>query len=295
MPVRPVFIVHGVGSQPKGEVLTAVVEPWAQFLGKHLGVDNVRLEAEIRPGDGPAHATITFGDERWEIWEAHWAQSFHPLKSFRVLRWGFSILRRQTGSIFSGINQFSKAQPYPHHSPFVYKRRPIGWTAWLADKLVSYPAVLLFVPLYFLSLVVASVFFVLSQLPVGLFQPRLGAVVTKLTEALVQGPGDMAAILLSETRLASMKNELKQLMLNKVASASVNRPVPERATVIAHSAGATVAFAALSDPSLWEVWDRASTGPKNISFLTVGSSLNLAWRSDHNHPIWQHSLDPRVR
>ena len=295
MPVRPVFIVHGVGSQQKGEVLTAVVEPWVQFLGKHLGVENVRLETEIRPESGPAHAVITFGGERWEIWEAHWAQSFYPLKSFRVLTWGFSILLHQTRSIFQGLIPILRGPPYPHHSPFIYKRRPIGWSAKLADKLVGYPAVLLFVPLHVLSLAVASVFFILSQLPVGLFQPKLGAVVTKLTEALVQGPGDMAAILLSETRLASMKNELKQLMLHKVASASKDGQAPERATVIAHSAGATVAFAVLSDPALWEVWDQAATGPKEISFLTVGSSLNLAWRSDRNHPIWQSGLDPRVR
>ncbi|PKB80216.1 MAG: hypothetical protein BZY88_09280 [SAR202 cluster bacterium Io17-Chloro-G9] len=295
LPVRPVFIVHGIGSQPKGEVLTAVVEPWVQFLGKHLGVDNVRLEAELRPESGPAHATITFGNERWEIWEAHWAQSFHPLKSFRVLTWGFSTLLHHTGSIFQGLIPILRGPGYPDSTQFVYQRRALGVRSKLADKLGGYPAVLLFVPLHILSLVLATAFFLLSQLPVGLFQPRLGAVITKLTEGLVQGPGDMAAILLSETRLASMKHELKDLMLSKAGSASANRPVPERATVIAHSAGATVAFAALSDPSLWETWDRASTGPKEISFLTVGSSLNLAWRSDHNHPIWRRNLDPRVR
>ncbi|PKB64390.1 MAG: hypothetical protein BZY80_03070 [SAR202 cluster bacterium Io17-Chloro-G2] len=295
MPVRPVFIVHGIGNQKKGEVLTAVVEPWVQFLGKHLGIENVHLEADIRPQTGPAHATITFGDERWEIWEAYWAQSFHPLKDVRVLTWGFSTLLRQTWSIFRGFNYFSKREPYPNPSPFVYHRRPIGWTAWVSDKLVGYLAVTLFVPLYVMSLLAASVFFVLSQLPVGAIQPKLGEVVTKLTEALVQGPGDMAAILLSETRLASMKNELKQLMLSKISSGPAGEPAPERATVIAHSAGATVAFAALSDGSLWDAWDHGMPGPKEISFLTVGSSLNLAWRSDSNHPIWKRGLDPRVR
>ncbi len=141
MPVRPVILVHGAGNQKKGEHLSATVEPWVQFLRKHLGPDSVAVEVDLRPEDGPAHAPVQFEDETWEIWEAYWAESFHPLRRFQVLSWAFVILRDHASSIVQGLVPLLRKRRYPESADPIYRRRPRSRGARAYDWLVGTVAI----------------------------------------------------------------------------------------------------------------------------------------------------------
>ena len=100
----------------------------------------------------------------------------------------------------------------------------------------------------------------------------------------------MAAILLSEARFLSIQGQLSALLRDKIPEGGLH------ATVIAHSAGTAVSLAVLTDPTLWDAWNGNDKTPESISFLTFGSSLNLAWRASGGHGIWEKQpLDDRVR
>ena len=103
MPIRPIFLIHGVGNHKRGQFLSAVTEPLIQFLDTELGHEYVEAEVHLRPEHGPAHATLKFEDEEWQIWEAYWQESFYPLKSYWALTWGFNILRYHAWSMLKGF------------------------------------------------------------------------------------------------------------------------------------------------------------------------------------------------
>ena len=159
MPVRPIFLVHGVGSHKKGEFLSAMVESWIQFLRTQLGRDQVTAEVTLRPEHGPAHASLKFENEEWEIWEAFWQESFYPLKSYRVLMWGFMILVLHARSMLQGLIPFLRGPSrHPDSTDRIYQRRNKPETAWIYDPLVGGLAFCFFLVVYPISLIVASIF-----------------------------------------------------------------------------------------------------------------------------------------
>src|SRR5947209_2107939 len=90
---RGIVVVHGVGSQHRGDQLDTVVEPLMDFLGRALGRSNVSLLSRTRPGDDDvAAAEIHLHEndvltEAWHVREAWWAESFRPSATGAVLAW----------------------------------------------------------------------------------------------------------------------------------------------------------------------------------------------------------------
>ena len=93
---RGIVIVHGVGENGKGDYIDSFVEPLARFIGDALIPDNVVVEAENEPGEGPqTWATLRLREtgsveacEEWHIREAWWAKTFRPSSGQTVLYWG---------------------------------------------------------------------------------------------------------------------------------------------------------------------------------------------------------------
>jgi hypothetical protein len=291
MNVRPIFLIHGVGNHKKGEFLSAVVEPWIQFLYRKLGSTNVSAQMDLRPEHGPANAVLEFENERWEIWEAHWQDSFYPLKSSKALFWGFMILYQHGWSMLKGlIPKLRGKSPYDNSTNAVYEKRPKPVVASINDRLIGWLAFIFFLSVYPFTLALATVFFVLSQLPLGVVSQKLQQITARITDGLVQGPGDMPAILLSESRSLSIRGQLADLLHDRIPEGGLH------AMIVAHSAGTTVSTAVLTDPKLWETWNATNKTPGSISFLTFGSSLNLAWRTSPEHKLWKmQPLDDRIR
>ena len=108
---------------------------------------------------------LQFGSETWQVWEAHWAQSFHPLRSFRVLTWGFRILRDHSLSSLKGLfpGLRGKLTTTADEEDPVYRRVPRSRWTRLYDPLVGILALLVFMVAYPLSLALGSIFFVLRN------------------------------------------------------------------------------------------------------------------------------------
>ncbi|MFN0146069.1 MAG: hypothetical protein ACKVT1_06130 [Dehalococcoidia bacterium] len=93
---RGIVIVHGVGESGKGDYIDSFVEPLARFVGDALIPDNVVVEAENEPGEGPqTWATLRLREtgsvdpsEEWHIQEAWWTKTFRPSSGQTVLYWG---------------------------------------------------------------------------------------------------------------------------------------------------------------------------------------------------------------
>lgn len=136
-----------------------------------------------------------------------------------------------------------------------------------------------------------SLFYPLAQLPLGIVSGILDKFVNAILNGLVEGPGDMAAIMTNEVQMAAIRGELRNALVSWTTSdlpgARSSTMEPRRLTVVAHSGGATVALDVLTDDSLWHEWATAGTTPDVLSLITVGSSMNMSWRIDAKHRIFK--------
>ena len=306
MPTRAIFAVHGVGAQKKGEFLQGVLDPLLNFLENNFEVTEKRVV--LRPEEGPAFAEVSFRSggelERWEIWEAYWAEAFHDLKPQQVLVWGWRTGILNLGNIVVGSvpglrspvqRVFRRKEPLgiPDDDPFYPKLRR-SKRARAYDLVVGIALAAVLLATYFPILLVASAFYVLALLPKWLLFPvLLRRLVVRLVDAVMEGPGDQYMLMFTQAARESVNRRLIELMEPYLDQ---SRPEESRkhcdsVGIIAHSGGTTVSVATLSDPELWSRW---GTPQKRISLITTGSSLNIARESAPDHPMWEDRLPDNV-
>ena len=265
MGVRAVFLVHGVGSQKKGQFLESVLEPLQRFLRLEFR-DELRAAIDQRPPDGPAHATIEFLDERWEITEVWWAEAFYAQPAQRILKWGFVALFRNLGNFAVGTVPFLRRlfgqRPAPPCQDSVYTGVVLGTRSRLYDLIVGPAAAVVFLLAALPLLLLATAFYLLALLPKWLIFPSwLRSVVVGLVSYLVEGFGDQYALMYSETAAASARQVLVEALRPYMDTQGPGRMNCDSVSVIAHSGGATVCLQALSDPKLWREWTGTSEPP----------------------------------
>ena len=302
MPTRAVFLVHGVGAQKKGEFLQGVLDPLLTFLENNFEVTEKRVV--LRPEEGPAFAEVSFRSgevlERWEIWEAYWADAFHDLKPQEVLVWGWRTGILNLGNIFVGSvpglrrllqRVFRRKGPLgiTEDDPF-YPRVRRGVWARAYDLVVGLALAAILLATYFPILLTASALYVLALLPKWLLFPDwLRTLVVRLVAAVMEGPGDQYMLMFTQAARESVNRRLIELMEPYLDQSrpDESRKHCDSVAVIAHSGGTTVSFATLSDPDLRSRWGTPQT---RISLLTTGSSLNIARESAPDHPMWGNRL-----
>jgi hypothetical protein len=260
MPTRAVFLIHGIGAQKQGEFLQSVIDPMARYLREYK-VEGLRVTTELRPEHGPASSRIDLLDEQWHVREVWWQRAFHPPTAQKVLTWGFFLLVFQLVNIILGMFPALRGESIPDHEADPVhararsrprKRRVKGLTR-ANDILLGMTALVTFTLAYVPILVLAGVFYVLALLPGFLIFPRyLRGAVVGILGWLVEFAGDQYALMFTETTAASIRNQAIEAMRPFFDKTHPDHVPCDSATVIAHSGGATAAFAVLSDPQLWQ-------------------------------------------
>ena len=278
--VRLICVVHGVGSQPKGEFLAQVVEPLVRWVRAWRGAKDVRFWARLRPESGPARARIeiTFPRrrERWEIVEANWAAAFYPEAEFDVLAWGYHMLLELPKIVSKMVREIYADDPPPRMDP-AYRPMSKDPAARVYDWIVGTALGVAWFSLYFLVLLVSLLFFALALLPSWLVFPTWARrAVQGLVETLVAGIGDMLAIVKNPVSLASIVEALESAVAPYFSS-DAQSPRPSNLVVLAHSGGATPSAYAMADEQFWQRVAQSPGPPVPTTLLTAGSSLNMAW------------------
>lgn len=294
MPVRGVIVIHGVGSHKKGEFLEAVLDPMLRFLRGNLGEPQVRFRQ--RPDHGQAGGTVEFLDEEWRVREVWWGQAFHPQPQLRVIKWGFRVLLLHGGNFFAGMIPWLRKNPWSGTDTEIYRRRKITLLGRIYDVVIGLTALIAFELAYLLALLLASVFYVLALLPQWLIFPRfLGALVERLASWIVESPGDQYALMYTHVGASSARQEMVDALRSFFDAGPPVHASCESLTVIAHSAGATVAFGVLSDPTIWQELTGRPEPPIDMTLFTVGSSLTISNENVPSHPMWDAPLSDRIR
>jgi hypothetical protein len=230
---RAIFLVHGVGSKKKGEFMTSVLNPLLVFLRNTLGREHVHVEAHQRPVSGLAKATITVGDEVWDVREVWWEESFYPMSQQKVLKWGFKVLWRNAANFVRGMFPLLRDKMENREADPPYTRQPHHWTACVYDFFAGAAALIILVAAYVPLMLAASVLYLLGTLPNILVFPAFSQrLVMKLVSAIVAGPGDQLALMYADVARSSTTRTMVDIMDDCVYAGS-----HQSITVIAHSGG----------------------------------------------------------
>lgn len=284
---RGIVVVHGVGSQRPGEQLDAVVEPLVDFLGRALGRAHVSLVSRTPPGEdrvGEAEIHLRDGSTLTEIWhvrEAWWAQSFRPSATSAVLVWmltaiAFHVYSSLVNGLIRPIARAFQREPaanfwLPPISgwPFAFIVYPINWFLINTGEFLA----------YVLGLIAATLLAIVLQVPGAGYIPALGGILRALSNWISGGIGDQQAMTTRSVPIAAAASTVATA-LEPFLSPGAQAPAYETVTVIAHSGGCVVSFAALSGDMVahW-LHGPAGEGPlRRVNWFTVGSGLDIAWR-----------------
>ncbi|MBI2888016.1 MAG: hypothetical protein HYY02_12505 [Chloroflexi bacterium] len=302
--VRLICLVHGVGSQPKGEFLEQVVAPLMRWVAAWPGVGPAEFRAQLRPEQGPARATVRIvfprRTERWEFVEAHWASAFYPEAEPAVLTWGYRMLLELPEIVPKMLREVFGDDPPPRLDP-AYRPLPKAFPSRLYDWLVGSVLGIVWHAFYLAALALGVAFFLLSLLPSWLLAPDLARRVLRgLMETLVAGIGDLLAMARNPASLASISNTLAEAIRPHLAPTDGTAP-PASLVVLAHSGGATAAFYSLSGADFWRSVAGADGPPIPTTLITAGSSLNFAWLTRRwlvgaaQQPLWRRQLPAGLR
>ena len=306
---RGIVVVHGVGSQRKGQTLNDIGEPLTQYLRYYLDPHDPHVldfEVDLRPDHGPANARLRFdhaGDtELWTITEAWWAESFHPAQSDAVLLWGWRILLRQAKNIFFGTLgrhvPFVKTHTHPAGA-YPYGDVPGGGKpSRIYDFVVSVVLLGFFLVGYSLALALATLLFAVAQLPPWLLVAEPAARLQRwLIDTLLYGPGDEHALIKNNLARSSASGTVIETLAPYLNDRRPDYAYCDSVSIIAHSGGAVVSYIALSDQEIknWSFGETAERARTSVTWFSVGSGLNLGFRERKTDPLWRRELDPRIR
>lgn len=284
---RLICMVHGVGSQTRGEFLSQVVAPlmrlitfWGNRPGPSPVVNSVFYEAQIRPESGPAHASIEFSHggvlEQWTFVEANWAAAFYAEREFEVLAWGWRMLF-ESGSMIGKMFADMRGRNDLPAADRGYQDAGQG-PGNFYDVFVGIVLGIAWIAVYLVALVAGLVFLLLAQLPSWLIFPGFARqLVRGAVEFLMSGVGDMLAMIENPASLASIVNVMAAAMAPHFAGSPSTWP--QNLVIVGHSGGATAAFYAVTDKPFWQRVAGTDAPPVTTTLMTVGSSLNFAART----------------
>ena len=318
---RAIVVTHGVGDQRRGDELDTVVEPLIAFLGKALGHERVRLKARtLLDDDGIAAAVIhlTSPDgtvlEEWQVREAWWADTFRVSPTRSVLFWStiqfvFHTMATVEQVIGRNIQRFISHALGSHdqatgpwdirvsHSLLIYFINILSW-AIISSSYV-------FIYVLGIALIVPAV--VVLSLPALIWPKEVGQIQTFFISLLTGGIGDQQAMTTRRVALAAAANTISTALWPFIAPEARKKRAYDfdTVTLIAHSGGCVVSYEALAglegkrwlDPEA--IGASADDGRRRVTWITVGSGLNLAWNS---HPpkhakdeaFWNRSISKYV-
>jgi hypothetical protein len=313
---RAILLIHGVGSQTKGQFFDEAFSPLPSFLRYAIRQQEpprarLDLAGSMRPTQGPARATLHLTDgegrsEVWEVCEAWWAETFYPPDVDDLMNWGFRILGHQLTWVVEGLAQLRGPLRQGCRDP-VYECDPDptpassrGYIIWWLTGKINYfaPAVifsLLYVPAYFVVILLATLFYLLASLPSWLVVVTPAkAILRSLIDKLLTGVGDEYVMISNElARDSAVRSVLDGLSPYLGPQRPPNR-LYDSVTIIAHSGGAVVSYAALSSDEL-KSWLKENGGYKpHITWFTVGSGLSFGWGTDRENRLWHQVLPEEI-
>ncbi len=312
---RGIVVTHGVGQQRRADQLSTVVEPLVAFLGRSLGHGNVHLTARTGPDeDGVATAWIFLRkpgcdvpEEEWVVREAWWAESFRPSTSGTVIIWALRAFWHHIQATYEQVflRNVRQALPWAESPP------PQGTGVWAGDTPGAVRAALDavvwsfimvgYLILYAVALGIIIPVYVFLVFPFNRILPaRVRSAQLTLINLLTSGTGDQQAMTNRRVAVAGAANTVARALWYFLAPTRPDDPQTKQpacyhtVTVLAHSGGGVVSYEALAREEVRR-WMREGSPVRRVTWVTVGSGLNLAWRmrawrKAREQAFWNRSL-----
>lgn len=241
-------------------------------------------------------------EERWEIREVWWSEAFYPKTFETLLVQGYWNLLGNVGNLIVGMFPFLRmalqrtAEEAGGEKTGVYAPAPVRSLSWVYDFFVGIIALVEMIFWRMPILLLASLAMLASWSAIRMFLPETAQKLFRwAVEDAVNSRETPPAITLTEEAAASVRQRMIDTMQPFLDTTHPSYQKCDSAVVIAHSGGATIAYSVLSYESLWEKWNPGhSDPPVNMTFITVGSSLNLSWGDVKNHPMWGFQLPNNI-
>ncbi len=311
---RGIVVVHGIGHQQRGDQLDEVVEPVVEFLGQKLGHENVHVVAHTGRTDG-ADATAAIvvrpeGDdasaEQWDIHEAWWAQTFRPSDSSTVLGWAVRAYVTHVNATVQDVlvrnvrRLFGRFVPVQNQGDGVWEIPVAGSNFYYAIDAMSWFSITLgYFLVYLVGCLLILPLYVFVLLPGSIFWPaQIAGIQRRLVNLFSGGIGEQQALTNRHVAVAAAASTVTRALepfLNP-ALYEASGPAYDTITVVAHSGGCVVSFEALASEQI-QGWCAAAG--RRITWLTIGSGLNLGWRlrarrKARDIAFWSRRIDGHV-
>jgi hypothetical protein len=306
---RGIVVTHGVGNQRRVDQLDVVVEPLMTFLCQSLGYNNVHLVARTQVSDdllasARIHLTPPGAEpEEWYVREAWWAQTFRPSASVTILSWAvgaafFHLRSTWQYVLVRNVRRATGHAPLPQ-GVGVWAVVGAGPVRAVCDALVWLAITVGYLAIYAAGAVLILPFYVFLLLPFSLLWPAgVGAVQRALVNVLTGGIGDQHATTNRQVAVAGAADTVAQALWYFLAPDRPDKRAYDTVTLIAHSGGCVVTYDALARDDV-QRWLRDPKHPRRMTWITVGSGLNLAWRmraraKARDEAFWSRSLRDTV-
>jgi hypothetical protein len=306
---RGIVVTHGVGSQRRIDQLDAVVEPLMTFLGRALGYKNVHLVARTQISDDLlASAVIQLtlpngAPEEWHVREAWWAESFRSSPSATVLPWAIGAavfhVRSTWQNVFvRNVGRVMGRGPAPPQ-PGIWGVVGAGKGRAFFDAVIWLVLTIGYLAVYLLGALLIIPLYVFLLLPFALLWPAgIGELQRSLVNMLTGGIGDQHAMTNRQVAVAGAADTIARALWYFLAPNRPNERLYDTVTLIAHSGGCVVSYAALARQDV-QRWVHESPSLRRVTWVTVGSGLNLAWRmraktKARDKVFWSHRLRKTV-
>lgn len=247
VPDRAVVLVHGIGSQQRGTVLSGWVQAilgWVEDTeGLRAQIDRVHTD-----DDGPAWADVVLGHPagidtvttRVRLYEAFWADVIRPPSFTTLVRWSASILPKVISH-----HLLSLVMVWPEQS--LADLADDGWATRLRGVMRAVATVVL-LPVMLLALTfgaAAGLLAVAAVWVLGLVAlvPVLRGPAKALQKVVATSVGDTAYITTNDMQRAYVVDRVKQAIGAAIHDVGPDAPI----TVLAHSQGAAVTYYALTE------------------------------------------------
>lgn len=269
VPDRAVVLVHGIGSQQRGTVLSGWVQAILDWVE---GTDGLRAQIDRvhADGDGPAWADLVLGHPagvdtvttRVRLYEAFWADVIRPPSFGTLVRWSASILPKVVSH-----HLLSLVMVWPEQS--LADLSGDGWAVRLRGVMRAIAAIVL-LPVMLLALTFGAAAGLLAVAAVWILGlvalvPVVKGPAKGLQKLVAASVGDTAYITTNDVQRAFVVDRVKQAIGAAIADVGPDAPI----TVLAHSQGAAVTYYALTE----------GTPPsRSLDLVTFGQGLTKVER-----------------
>jgi hypothetical protein len=291
-----VLLVHGIGTQRRGDTLLQAVEVLHHWFCHWLNMDIQLVDADITPSAPdsrtPAHALMVFPSEEqkssssWLFAECHWATTFRTSSFLELFVWAWRIVPwadlihlvprfRQALDLSNALQKSYERQKMSENTRRLFRRYvgrdprlvdglidgmdilQIGLRAYATMVALSFNAMLLAV-FGLVVLIILSLLLLLSfLLPIESVRQFALNVQLRLSATIGDSSAYLRSPLVSSAILTRLHHDLNWLAERC-----------DRVVIVAHSQGAAVAYDAIQG---WP-W-KGGREPKLTHLITYGSGL----------------------